>query len=75
MYVSYRYRATRYHDNKEIWVWNGDLTEGPEKVTFLSAPTRFTARILKLTGPYGEGKPACGPYIAGYCACGEKVHL
>jgi hypothetical protein len=52
LWVEYRYRATRHHDQKEIWVANADLST---EVTFLKAPTRFTARILKLTGPYGEG--------------------
>lgn len=82
-YVMYRYRARRYtHDkegkingteDKDIWVANGDISGG-DRVTFLASPTRFTARILKLEGPYGEGKPKCGPYINGYCACGEPVH-
>lgn len=77
-WVYYRYRSRRYlHgeegeviglEPKDIWVANGDLG-----AKFLSPPTRFTARILKLEGPYGEGKPACGPYIFDYCACGELL--
>ena len=85
MYVGFRYRARRYtHDangkingqeDHDIWVGNGDLSGDKEwEVKFLKPPTTFTARILKLTGPYGEGKPACGPYIDGYCACGEPIH-
>lgn len=84
-YVMFRYRANRcIHDKegkvigyekKDIWVANGDLT-GPKDwmIKFLAPPTRFTARIVKLEGPYGEGKPKCEPYIGGYCACGEPVH-
>lgn len=83
--ISYRYRSRRCrHDaegkvigyqDKDIWVANGDIS-GPKDgmVQFLAPPTRFTARIVKLEGPYGEGKPACGPYVYGYCACGEPVH-
>jgi hypothetical protein len=82
-YVMFRYRSRRcIHDSegkvigyadKDIWVANGDISGG-DRVTFLAPPTRFTARILKLEGPYGEGKPKCGPYIEGYCACGDPVH-
>lgn len=85
MSITFRYRARRYTHDKDgkingqedhdIWVGNGDLSGDKEwEVKFLAPPTRFTARILKLEGPYGEGKPKCGPYIDGYCACGEPVH-
>lgn len=60
--VLYRYRARRYtHDAdgringqepKDIWVANGDLSTA---VRFLRPPTRFTARVLRLKGAYGEG--------------------
>jgi hypothetical protein len=53
--ISFRYRATRHHDEKEIWVTNGDLSgDKGWQVRFLRPPTRFTARILKLYGPYGD---------------------
>lgn len=51
-WVSFRYRATRCSDKKEIWVFNGEPLGA---VRFRGKPTRFTARILTLTGPYGEG--------------------
>jgi hypothetical protein len=51
-WIAFRYRATRFSDQKEIWVANGDDIPN---VTFLRKPTRFTARILLLRGPYGEG--------------------
>lgn len=50
-WIGFRYRARRCADQKEIWVANGD---DRAKVEFLRPPTRFTARILRLRGPYGE---------------------
>lgn len=80
-YVLYRYRARRCkydsegqivgYEDKVIWVINGDLSTS---VKYLRPPTQFTARILKLEGPYGEGRLPCGPYVEGYCHCGLPIH-
>lgn len=53
--VTYRYQARRPNEDKDIWVLNGDLTTGPDAVTFLRDADAKSTYVLTLTGPYGEG--------------------
>lgn len=51
-WVSYRYTARRCTDNALIHVLNGDPIQ---EVSFLRKASRYSKRICKLEGPYGEG--------------------
>lgn len=52
--IRYRYKAIRVFDGAILWVENADMSGSTkEYVQFLAPPTRYTAPIVKLTGPYG----------------------
>lgn len=49
--IRYRYKAIRVSDRALLWVENADMSG--ESVQFMAPPNRYTAPIVKLTGPYG----------------------